>query len=208
MNNYRKYFIRSIRVNYPTNYKDIIHLVDTHYSVISKDTKFALTSKNPLDKRLDFCAYFLGLIKALEVKGETFENIRNICLEIATEYVRPKNLLQASLKRLIPKLANTWLARYVYKSLNKRVAHNENPNGFVAQVVTGKQETNGFGFGIDILECGICKLFQKHNYHKYSSILCEVDKITSGQAGLKLLRTGTIANGATKCDFRFIIDTK
>ena len=36
------------------------------------------------------------------------------------------------------------------------------------------------------------------------SILCEVDEITSALAGLKLVRTGTIANGAKKCDFRFI----
>ncbi|MDB5014511.1 MAG: hypothetical protein JWQ25_2713, partial [Daejeonella sp.] len=50
---------------------------------------------------------------------------------------------------------------------------------------------------------GICKLFNKHNYQKYSAILCEVDEITSALAGLELIRKGTIARGATKCDFRF-----
>ncbi|MBL7784508.1 MAG: L-2-amino-thiazoline-4-carboxylic acid hydrolase, partial [Chitinophagales bacterium] len=44
----------------------------------------------------------------------------------------------------------------------------------------------------------MCKLFQKHDYSKYASILCEVDEITSGLAGLQLIRTGTIANGAKK----------
>ena len=44
---------------------------------------------------------------------------------------------------------------------------------------------------------------KKHNYQKYASILCEVDEITSSLAGLKLIRTGTITNGAKKCDFRF-----
>lgn len=66
-----------------------------------------------------------------------------------------------------------------------------------------KKETYGFGYGIDILDCGICKLFSKHNYSKYAAILCEVDEITSALAGLKLIRSGTIANGAKKCDFRF-----
>ncbi len=28
------------------------------------------TSKNPMDKRLDFCAYFLALIKTLDEKKE------------------------------------------------------------------------------------------------------------------------------------------
>lgn len=45
----------------------------------------------------------------------------------------------------------------------------------------------------------ICKLFQKHGAVRYAAILCEVDQITS----LELIRSSTIANGATKCDFRF-----
>ena len=70
-------------------------------------------------------------------------------------------------------------------------------------MITDKKDTYDLGYGIDILECGICKLFQKHDAAKYASILCEVDKVTSGLAGLELIRTGTIALGATKCDFRF-----
>ena len=57
--------------------------------------------------------------------------------------------------------------------------------------------------GCDILECGICKLFARHGFSKYASLLCEVDYITSTRAGLQLVRTGTIANGAERCDFRF-----
>ena len=87
--------------------------------------------------------------------------------------------------------------------LNKKVSKNSNQDGFIANIITGKNDTYGFGYGIDILQCGICKLFHKHNYGKYSSILCEVDELTSALAGLKLIRTGTIAMGAKKCDFRF-----
>jgi hypothetical protein len=100
-------------------------------------------------------------------------------------------------------LINTWFANWLLKSLSKKVSHNENKQGFVATIITGKKETFGFGFGIDILECGICKLFKQHNFYKYASILCEVDEVTSGLAGLQLIRTGTIANGAHKCDFRY-----
>ena len=56
---------------------------------------------------------------------------------------------------------------------------------------------------LTFIECGICKLFQKHNAGKYASILCEVDKVTSNLAGLELIRNSTIAYGAEKCDFRF-----
>ena len=87
--------------------------------------------------------------------------------------------------------------------LNKRVSINKNKNGFKANIITDKQETFGFGYGVDIIECGVCKLFNKHNFGKYTPILCEVDKLTSNIAGLTLIRKGTIANGAEKCDFRF-----
>ena len=85
--------------------------------------------------------------------------------------------------------------------MDKRVSQKAHQDGFVAKIITDKNETFGFGYGFDILECGICKLFKKHNYEKYSSILCEDEK-TSSLAGLNLIRTGTIALGAKKCDFR------
>ena len=203
MNEYKTYFIRSIKDNYPNEFDNIIGDTENHYNIISADTAFAKTSKNPVDRRLDFCSYFLALIKTLDERDEAFENIRKICLQITTEYVQPKNKIQEFLKRLLPKLTNTWLGQSLIKTFHKRVSVNSNPDGFIANIITNKQETYGLGYGIDIIECGICKLFKKHNYSKYASILCEVDEITSGLAGLQLIRIGTIANGAQKCDFRF-----
>ncbi|MEP7143219.1 MAG: L-2-amino-thiazoline-4-carboxylic acid hydrolase [Ferruginibacter sp.] len=190
-------------MRFPSQGGKIIATMDDHYKSISDDINFSFSSGNPVDKRLDFCAYFLALIKTLSEQGESFETTRKICLEIVTQYVRPKNKLQQFLKRLPAKLANTWLANIFLKAFNKKVSRRSHEAGFVAKIITDKNETFGLGYGIDILECGICKLFKKHNYEKYSSILCEVDELTSSLAGLKLVRTGTIALGAKKCDFRF-----
>lgn len=203
MDNYRKYFANTIRKHFPDRSATMIAEVDHQFEIISVDTQFAANSRNPIDKRLDFSSYFLSLIKVLDLQGLSFDSIRKICLEIVTEYVRPKNKIQLFLKQLPPKLIHTRLASVLIKAFNKRISTNSNPQGFVANIITDKQETFGLGYGIDILECGICKLFKKHSYEKYASILCEVDEITSGFAGLKLIRTGTIALGAKKCDFRF-----
>ena len=203
MANYRKYFVAGIKKNFPVQSNTIVTRADLHYKIISADTSFAASSTNPIDKRLDFSAYFLALIKTLDEQGEKFETTRKICLEIVTEYVRPKNKLQQLLKQLPVKLINTKPATYLLKVFNKRVSRNSNPEGFIANIITDKKETLGLGYGVDILECGICKLFNKHNYQKYSLILCEVDHITSDLAGLKLVRNGTIALGAKKCDFRW-----
>jgi L-2-amino-thiazoline-4-carboxylic acid hydrolase len=203
MDNYKKYFTKAVKNTYPNTSDFLISEIDKNFKRISKDTNFALKSTNPIDKRLDFSAYFLALIKTLDGQGETFETIRKICLEIVVEYVRPKNKIQQFLKRLPAKLTNTWLTNIFLKSLGRKVSQKVHQDGFVAKIITDKNETFGFGYGFDILECGICKLFKKHNYEKYSSILCEVDEITSRLAGLKLIRTSTIALGAKKCDFRF-----
>lgn len=178
-------------------------LIDEHYCQISPDTDFARTSKNPIDKRLDFCAYFLALIKTLDSAGESFDSIRKTCLEVVTAYVQPRNKMQAFFKRQLPKLISTWVGQSLIQLFHKRISVNQNTNGFIANIITDKHKTYGLGYGIDILECGICKLFKKHNFGKYASILCEVDEITSSLAGLTLIRSGTIANGAQKCDFRF-----
>lgn len=203
MSNYKKYFAKSIRKHFPDRSATLIAEVEHQYQTISVDTHFAATSKNPIDKRLDFCSYFLSLIKVLDLQGESFDSIRKICLEIVTEYVRPKNKIQLLFKQLPPVLITTPLASVLLKMFHKRVSTNSNPQGFIANIITDKKETYGLGYGIDILECGICKLFKKHHSEKYASILCEVDEITSGFAGLELIRTGTIALGAAKCDFRF-----
>ncbi len=200
---YKKYFTYFIQQNYPANADKIISDTDKHYEEIAVDIHFAATSRNPVDHRLDFCAYFLALIKTLDAMGEDFANIRKICLEIVIEYVKPKNKWQVFLKSLPPKLIGTWIAGPLLKAFHNKVSSNENKEGFIANIITDKEKTFGFGYGVDIIECGICKLFKKHNYYKYASILCEVDKVTSGLAGLELIRTGTIANGADKCDFRF-----
>ena len=203
MTKFRKYFIEGIEKNFPGRSYKIISSVDDHYKIISADTAFAATSNNPIDKRLDFCAYFLALIKTLDEQGEAFERTKRICLEIVLEYVKPKNKFHQLLNRVPAKIINTWLASAFLKKFSKRVGKNLNPDGFIANIITDKKETFGLGYGIDILECGICKLFKKHNYQNYSSILCEVDAITSDLAGLKLIRNGTIALGAKKCDFRW-----
>ncbi len=203
MADYKKYFKASVKNRYPDDSDILIEEIDKNFKIISKDTGFALHSANPIDRRLNFSAYFLALVKTLDARGEPYEAIRSICLDIVLEYVKPKNKFQLFLKRLPAKLAGTWLASLFIKVISKKFGRKAHHDGFVAKVITDKSETFGFAYGFDILECGICKLLKKHHYEKYAPILCEVDQVTSALAGLQLIRTGTIALGAKKCDFRF-----
>ena len=165
-------------------------------------TRFASRSSNPIDRRLDFAAYFLALIQTLEKGNHSYEEIKTICLEVTYDYVRPKNAIQKWLKRFPAKIIGLKIVKPILTALNKNVMKRGHEAGFRAEIITDESKTYGLGYGVDILECGICKLFQEHNAGKYASILCEVDKMTSKLAGLDLIRNGTIASGAEKCDFR------
>jgi hypothetical protein len=203
MTGYRPYFEKIIRRNYLDKASHLITKITQAFNKIEPDVRFGFLSKNPVDRRMEVAGYFLATIQVLDQEGEDFNKIRTVLTDIAHEYVRPKNKFQAFLKRLPPKLIATIIGQLLLKQFAKRAGTRSHPEGFVAKIITDKKETREFGYGIDILECGICKLYTKHNYGKYASILCDVDHITSGMAGLKLFRTGTIANGAHKCDFRF-----
>lgn len=203
MKGYKKYFRKLIGQFYSDRSNYLVKEIDLAFEQIREDVRFASLSANPLDKRMEIAGYFLATIRVLDKEGEHYDRIREVLIEIAREYVRPRNKFQSFMKRLPAKLVNSPLAALLLRQLDKRTREKGYPDGFVARVITDKKETLGFGYGFDILECGICKLFAKHNYKKYAPILCEVDYITSGLAGLRLIRTGTIANGAEKCDFRF-----
>ncbi len=203
MRNYKKYFHHVLHQNYPDKSVHLVTEIDSTFEQVQVEIQFARTSKNPIDRRLEITGYFLALVKTLHKSGEQPETIRKICLDIAHDYVMPKNKIQAWLKKLPVKLLRSRIAPPLLKWFGEKVNIPGHPDGFVAKIITDKKETFNLGYGVDILECGICKLFKKHQLEQYSSILCDVDHITSGLAGLTLIRSGTIANGAKKCDFRF-----
>ncbi len=200
---FTKFFKKALEKHFPQQSSVLQNEVDERFKVLSIDTRFASTSSNPIDKRLDFAAYFLALIQTLEKRNQSYDEIKSFCLEVTYDYVLPKNALQKWLKRLPANLVGLKITKPLLKLFHNKVVTKGNEAGFRAAIITDKSETFNFGYGFDIHECGICKLFQKHNAAKYASILCEVDKVTSNLAGLELIRKSTIALGAEKCDFRF-----
>lgn len=203
MRSIKRHIVLSVLHHYPERSGAILTAMHRHFETISPDIAFAATSTNPLDKRMEVCAWILALIKTLDASGASYEEIRKVCQDIATTYVQPKNRLHRVLKKLPARFAGLWLANYLFRRLGHKVSKRSHPHGFSAVIHTDPAMTHGLGFGFDILECGICKLFHRHGLDRFTPILCEVDEITSGMAGLKLIRSSTIALGAHHCDFRY-----
>ncbi len=203
MKKFHTYFLPTLVKHYPLMANEIIFKMDVLYPQIY-DASLA-DSQNPIDKRLSFSAYFLAMIQSLDEKGESYEQIRQVCLEVANDFVQPKNRFQRLIKTWPSRFIGTWLGRLLIQNLKKEAEKSGHPDGFIARIVTDKASTHCLGYGIDILQCGICKQFQKHNYARFTSILCEVDHLTTSLAGLEMIRQGTIAQGAERCDFRYKI---
>jgi hypothetical protein len=202
-NNFRKYFKDVLKENYPETFQGIIDDIEKMNDGLAQPLQFALKSNNPMDKRLPFSGYFLAMIQVLEKKEESYDRIKELCLEVAHAYVKPKNRIHKWIKLITPKLIKLPFSSFWLGQMENKIKYRANENGFVGHILTDKTETLGFGYGIDILECGICKLFKNNQAEKYSTILCEVDKLTASMVGLELVRGGTIAQGAHLCDFRF-----
>ncbi len=200
---HKKHFYQNIREQFPADHRLLCEAIEARYQAIFPDVAFARHSSNPIDRRLEFSAYFLATAQVLELRGENFDTIRQICLDITHAYVRPKNGLHAWLKRLPVKIIHSPLGGLLTRFMEKITTKLGHPDGFRVKLLTDPSLTFGLGYGIDILECGICKLFNKHGAGKYVPILCEVDKLTSSLAGLEMVRSGTIANGSKCCDFRW-----
>jgi hypothetical protein len=138
---YKYFFKKAINQHFPDICAVLIAEVEERFAEFSKGTKFAAKSTNPIDKRLDFSAYFLALIKVLENRGLSYEQIRAICLEITIDFVSPKNFMQKWLKQLSVKLVGLKIARGFLDTLNKKVSVKGNPDGFRAVILTDKRET-------------------------------------------------------------------
>ena len=57
--------------------------------------------------------------------------------------------------------------------------------------------------GYDYHECGICKLCQDEGCPELAAYLCRMDYVLADIMNMELVRTGTIAEGAPYCDFRY-----
>ncbi len=195
--------LRLLKTEYPTQAEALAAAIDEAFLRVEKDVAFAKKSENPMDKNLPIAAYLLTIIMVLDQHASSLPGIRKIILELTYHYARPSNRVQQYLKSLVPALLTSTVGRYLLRRIDRQLKKAPLADGFLIDVITNKEETLGFGYGVDIRECGICKLFAKHQHQAYAPLLCEVDYITSSLAGLQLIRSGTIANGAPKCDFRY-----
>lgn len=73
-------------------------------------------------------------------------------------------------------------------------------NDWVVDILLGNDE---YDLGYDYHECGICKLCQDEGCPELAAYLCRMDYVLADIMHMELVRTGTIAEGSSYCDFRY-----
>jgi DNA-directed RNA polymerase specialized sigma24 family protein len=75
------------------------------------------------------------------------------------------------------------------------------PGEDVYEMVPGDGTT--FDWGMNVKSCAVCHQFAKYDAMELVPYMCAADDVMSDRTGRGLQRTGSIALGATHCDFRY-----
>jgi hypothetical protein len=103
------------------------------------------------------------------------------------------------LVRLLIRLAGPLLLRPMRQAARESVEQRRQGE-FVFAMVDRREDTD---FGFDILECAVCDAFAKQGALDVVPYICALDDKASDALGLGLRRSGTIALGSDRCDFRY-----
>jgi hypothetical protein len=74
------------------------------------------------------------------------------------------------------------------------------PDGFVMRRV---EPGPGELLALDVERCPLAELFAREGTPEVGPLICKLDDVMVEALGVELRRTGTIAAGATRCDFRY-----
>lgn len=75
-------------------------------------------------------------------------------------------------------------------------------NDWVVDILEGGANDD-FELGYDYHTCGICSLCRDEGCFELAKYLCRMDYVLADMMHMRLVRTQTIAEGASSCDFRY-----
>lgn len=155
-------------------------------------------SANSMTDTLVQMTSLLALYRVLKREGKPVTEIGDLFYAMAQAQV---NRFPRRLRHLIGRF---YLSRWNLRRLRKRAAvsrQRKYPGDFVIELVPANDSQTLQG--INYLECGIVKFFAQQGAAELTPHMCRLDFLLFPAMGIHLKRTGTIAQGCTRCDFRF-----
>lgn len=141
-------------------------------------------------------AIYIAHYLALKEHGQTADQVWALC-EQATRrrFLRMRILSRKVMSWAMFSAPWKWLARKLaLRSRGRPVG------GWRMEYVP--RET-GFDYGVTYTRCAILQLAKEVGASEFAPFICQADTVGSEIFGWGLRRTETLAQGATRCDFRF-----
>jgi len=155
--------------------------------------------ENDFTRYLTYPSGIMPLVKILRDEGVPIRKNGQMIYEISVGYYNA-----------IPSLVK-WFARFTYfgdsrKSRMQAAAQRSQlrryPGDWVFEFVEG--DGKSFQYGLDMTECGLVKFWNAQGLEEFTPYLCLTDYAFWRAIGIEATRTQTIANGASRCDFKYI----
>jgi hypothetical protein len=152
---------------------------------------------NMFTEWLNYSAYYLAMYRALSARGHTVADVGKLIFEtyeVMADY--PKWFLR---------IVGHFKYGKKYEEKLRRAAAAAQMRKYSEDFVSSFIERDGenFDYGLDITECGICKLYSAQGADRLARYMCLSDYVVSKAFNRGLVRYKTIAEGAEKCDFRY-----
>lgn len=141
---------------------------------------------------------YLAVYRGLQRQGRTVEDAGWLIYMIATEETRAIPYIARRV------LGYLWFSPIFTNRIKKREIMSQQrryPEDWVLNYVQGDGQE--LDYGVDYFECANCKLLRAENAFELAPYVCATDQPISELAGWGLTRTMTLAEGFSKCDFRF-----
>jgi L-2-amino-thiazoline-4-carboxylic acid hydrolase len=154
--------------------------------------------KQPFTEFIVFTGMLLALYRVAKTHGKTVEQTGELVYGIGINFL---GSYPAILKLLFGKVNFSRTHQYQLQKGAVQSHLRQYPDNYVFNFIEG--DGGRFDYGVDYLECASCKLLTKHGALELAPYLCPVDILYSQVLDWGLMRTQTLAEGASRCDFRF-----
>lgn len=154
--------------------------------------------RQPHTQFLISTAWFLSLYRILKCHGKDIQEVGTLAYQAGEAYLRA---YPRFLRRLLGFMS--FSSRYLDRLQRSAVGSQERryPGDYVYHFVRGDGES--FDYGVDYIECGTVKFLTQQGAPELAPYICPMDILYSQALGWGLSRTTTLAEGASRCDFRF-----
>jgi len=141
---------------------------------------------------------YLAMYRALQRQGRAVEDAGRLAYLIGTEEAKAyPNIFRRFMEFF-------WFSR-LFRALIKRRQIQSRQGRYPGESVIEYVEGDGeeFDYGVDYIECAVCKFLRAENAIELAPYSCAIDKPVSELMGWGLTRLKTLAEGYPKCEFRF-----